>query len=52
MENGTKRWILDITAWIAGLLVGMTLVAHEVMAGASLPAGKCGVQVQSRHADL
>jgi hypothetical protein len=36
MENTKQRWIFDITAWLIGLLAGMTLVAHEAMAGGSL----------------
>jgi diheme cytochrome c len=31
-----KRWILDITAWVIGLLASMVLIAHEAMAGGSL----------------
>ena len=33
MEDETKRWILDLTAWTLGLLAGMVLIAHEAMAG-------------------
>jgi hypothetical protein len=29
----TRRWILDIAAWVLGLLASMALVAHEAMAG-------------------
>ena len=34
--NTSRRWILDITAWVVGLLAAMVLVAHEAMAGGSL----------------
>ena len=34
----TKRWILDITVWVAGLLASMVLIAHEAMAGGKLAA--------------
>jgi cytochrome c553 len=28
-----KRWTIDITAWLVGLLASMVLIAHEAMAG-------------------
>jgi len=31
-----RRWFLDITAWVAGLLASMLLIAHDAMAGGSL----------------
>ena len=36
MANETKRNLLDFSLWIAGLLAGMVLLAHEAMAGGSL----------------
>jgi hypothetical protein len=36
MGNAEKRWILDITAWTLGLLIGLALVAHEAMAEGKL----------------
>lgn len=36
MDNTTKRWILDIAAWTAGLLASMVVLAHEARAGGSL----------------
>ena len=38
MKSTAKRWMLDITAWTAGLLAGMVLLAHEAMAGGKLTA--------------
>ena len=32
----TRRWILDTTAWVVGLLATMVLVAHEATAGGRL----------------
>jgi cytochrome c553 len=32
----TRRWILDIVAWVVGLLAATVLLAHEAMAGGSL----------------
>lgn len=34
--NTTRRWILDITAWVIGLVASMVLIAHEAMAGGRL----------------
>jgi len=34
--NATRRWILDITAWVLALLAGLVLMAHEAMAGGKL----------------
>ena len=36
MENESKRTILDLSLWVAGLLAGMALVAHEAMAESRL----------------
>jgi hypothetical protein len=36
MENDSKRSILDLSLWSAGLLAGMVLMAHEAMAGGRL----------------
>ena len=36
MENESKRTILDVSVWVAGLLAGMCLVAHEATAGGRL----------------
>jgi hypothetical protein len=32
----TRRWVLDITAWVIGLLASTVLIAHEAMAGGKL----------------
>jgi cytochrome c553 len=32
----TRRWILDIAAWVSGLLASMVLVAHDATAGGKL----------------
>ncbi|HKU71557.1 MAG TPA: diheme cytochrome c [Burkholderiales bacterium] len=34
----TRRWILDITTWVIGVLAGMVLIAHEAMASGKLAA--------------
>ena len=34
----TRRWIVDIAAWLIGLLAGMVLIAHEAMADGRLSA--------------
>ena len=34
----TRRWIVDIAAWLIGLLAGMILIAHEAMAEGRLSA--------------
>lgn len=36
MDNTTKRWILDLAAWTAGLVASMVLLAHEAMADGKL----------------
>lgn len=36
MGNEIKRNILDFSLWIAGLLAGMVLLAHEAMGGGNL----------------
>ena len=38
MENESKRTILDLSLWVAGLLAGMVLMAHEAIAGGRLAA--------------
>lgn len=34
--NTTRRWILDVSAWVIGLLASIVLIAHEAMAGGKL----------------
>jgi len=38
MHNTTKQRIFDLTPWAIGLLAGMALIAHEVMANGNLAA--------------
>jgi hypothetical protein len=36
MENATKRWIFDITAWTIAVLAGTALIVDQALAGGRL----------------
>jgi diheme cytochrome c len=42
MENATRRWILDVTAWSVGVLALMALIVDQAVAGGrlSVPANE------------
>jgi diheme cytochrome c len=44
MENTTKRWIFDITAWSVAVLAGTALIVHDAVAG----GGRLTVPVNER----
>ncbi len=48
MDRDTKRWIFDITAWIAGLLAIIMLIADAAASDRMAPGTAANTQPRSQ----